>query len=1124
MSDEPGQKRKRNKRNTTATTSRRTVKCQRPKVSADEWMNRTPGSKNPGNTRTPSSESPGNTKIPVSTANTKTVVKCQKPGISAEEYFINNNLGKCAKIACQQQTEQISLTQCPAKVVSKVPGKGAEKIVRDQTSLSSPDTADNTRDRLNHSNGELAGEIRVGVATVPASENTKYKREKCVSSDTEISCVKPTPGVIKSDNSDDKNVESAPNIEIRTKIIHDTTLATKALMRASHSHDSVSTDCDNPRSISTKPEESLDLDRRERKSDQQIELGVPIQSSLTMAGIDNIWDGSSVDNANLSRHDTNSHLSPKIFVYVDKASEGSSVDKPYLATQQNRSLPCLPGQMQKTYPLGKMSLDVNVRASAPDLVSSHLSHTPHISKDHVFLRTHRRTSSLQLARRLSSDLTTIPEELEKRHSAEHPTIDIKGGFSRNNTLPRGFKANYDEYVQRGGDEGERVSKASSVICNNICQQWSGDTTSKVNHHTLHKLSTSIDSSIDTRHRNAEESVISKPHIPTTKPKGVSNTRTSNKLRKKVKSDLQPLNDKPSIPLKPKKGDSSFKRFKEAGEHIKKSVKARKNKEVTDKSQSTSETCKAKPERNTRRKVFHSKKTRDAHAKINIRDTSKESSQEELSKQSEKSSSKNRSNRYSKGVELFKSLREKNEGNNDEKGKYDNIRKEETVSDTSVQSSESSSSRYVQQSSDTIADRKQIEDHAGGMNDVDSGHSKKDGTSGDVNVMTNRPIIKSNADDELPLSPNKITNHSKEKEFKDAMIIPNGFVYFHTATKSGDKEVVSDELGEIYPDKTKTDNICDKHPQKYIHLEGTGDELDKSSDTDNDKSRESDKTDDSSVKTDSSYKIYDTTDEKTYDTTDDKTYDTTDDKTYDTTTDDKTYDSTDKMEESEKTDSTSDESDTTTESRSSLSMSEEKSDTDDKSSVDGMTMELDWRRRAYSRRREDSEDDREWKERSKRMTANLEWIRNEIGELKKQDQSLMRQFLQLRSTIHAMKRNQGSLTKPTNAQSCNFLHFPIAGNLSASFHDLSQFGSSNSINNALINIDNELNGNMGSLDGTSGGNEYLPEFRARTVSLVNGSRSTDMSEVAYVKPRTMTFSGGSKDTTERGLYESGEIPC
>ena len=105
------------------------------------------------------------------------------------------------------------------------------------------------------------------------------------------------------------------------------------------------------------------------------------------------------------------------------------------------------------------------------------------------------------------------------------------------------------------------------------------------------------------------------------------------------------------------------------------------------------------------------------------------------------------------------------------------------------------------------------------------------------------------------------------------------------------------------------------------------------------------------------------------------------------------------------------------------------------------------------------------------------------------------------------------------QSCNVFHF------SASFNDLSQFGSSTSINDALINIDNEMNGNLGSLDGTSGGNEYLPEFRARTVSLVNhvsGDRS--LSEARFVKPRTMTFSSGSKDATERGVYESGEIPC
>ena len=121
----------------------------------------------------------------------------------------------------------------------------------------------------------------------------------------------------------------------------------------------------------------------------------------------------------------------------------------------------------------------------------------------------------------------------------------------------------------------------------------------------------------------------------------------------------------------------------------------------------------------------------------------------------------------------------------------------------------------------------------------------------------------------------------------------------------------------------------------------------------------------------------------------------------------------------------------------------------------------------------------------------------------------------------MKRNLSNTSSTTDAKSCgNILQLQSSCSLTDGFSDLSRFGSSASISNALRNInDNDPNSNLGSLDGSSSGNEYIPEFRARTVSLVHGSRS----EVPFVKPRTMTFSSGSKDN-ERGLFESGEIAC
>ncbi|XP_003724213.1 uncharacterized protein LOC100889483 [Strongylocentrotus purpuratus] len=63
----------------------------------------------------------------------------------------------------------------------------------------------------------------------------------------------------------------------------------------------------------------------------------------------------------------------------------------------------------------------------------------------------------------------------------------------------------------------------------------------------------------------------------------------------------------------------------------------------------------------------------------------------------------------------------------------------------------------------------------------------------------------------------------------------------------------------------------------------------------------------------------------------------------------------------------------------------------------------------------------WKERGERMDNCLGWLREEITKMKKQDQSLMRQFMELRSTIHQLKQSstQQSLraTYLRNQSSC-----------------------------------------------------------------------------------------------------------
>lgn len=59
---------------------------------------------------------------------------------------------------------------------------------------------------------------------------------------------------------------------------------------------------------------------------------------------------------------------------------------------------------------------------------------------------------------------------------------------------------------------------------------------------------------------------------------------------------------------------------------------------------------------------------------------------------------------------------------------------------------------------------------------------------------------------------------------------------------------------------------------------------------------------------------------------------------------------------------------------------------------------------------------------KRLADNISWIRNEIGELKKQDKSLTRQFIELRSVIHHLRRYGYISRLPSYTQDLNSSQF------------------------------------------------------------------------------------------------------
>ncbi|XP_038076524.1 uncharacterized protein LOC119744590 [Patiria miniata] len=160
-----------------------------------------------------------------------------------------------------------------------------------------------------------------------------------------------------------------------------------------------------------------------------------------------------------------------------------------------------------------------------------------------------------------------------------------------------------------------------------------------------------------------------------------------------------------------------------------------------------------------------------------------------------------------------------------------------------------------------------------------------------------------------------------------------------------------------------------------------------------------------------------------------------------------------------------------------------------------------------------------RDREARMEQNIEWIRDEIAKLKQQDQSLMRQFLQLRSVIYQLK---GTVT--TGQRPVAKLPRIAASVESFSRYESNAEGLDSTVNNDMF-LAYEDGDDLCELDDQMALMEdpYLPEFRGRTVSLLNPGNlprtRVDSGGFGYLKSRTMSFSvGTSARELDRAIVE------
>ena len=268
-----------------------------------------------------------------------------------------------------------------------------------------------------------------------------------------------------------------------------------------------------------------------------------------------------------------------------------------------------------------------------------------LMKDVRFRKQHRRSSSLQLSRCMAFDLSTIPEESDGKRSDNTCSSLESLRFELRGTLPRA--ATLGTLYDNMAAEDKRLSYASS-------------------------------STPKRRDIFRYENPPKEKDVEIRRSKEFGRT---DHLTTKTTALERHTNSKPKVPAKPKKGHSNFKRFKDAKDHIiRKSVhKTRRQADAESKSQhhqpggneggvkhtKTTKHDKESAAAHSKRKVFHTKKARDANSYRSYTTQTSSETETETARDADKSKKtipgghRTFSRYSSRGVELFKTLRERN---------------------------------------------------------------------------------------------------------------------------------------------------------------------------------------------------------------------------------------------------------------------------------------------------------------------------------------------------------------------------------------------------------------------------------------------------------------------------------
>ncbi|XP_072035646.1 uncharacterized protein [Amphiura filiformis] len=172
-----------------------------------------------------------------------------------------------------------------------------------------------------------------------------------------------------------------------------------------------------------------------------------------------------------------------------------------------------------------------------------------------------------------------------------------------------------------------------------------------------------------------------------------------------------------------------------------------------------------------------------------------------------------------------------------------------------------------------------------------------------------------------------------------------------------------------------------------------------------------------------------------------------------------------------------------------------------------------------------DDTMNWKEREDKLQNALEWLRREISEMKKQDQLLMCQFIQLRSDVHQLKCTGTNRKSRKMAESCSDLiksppYLNDPGTAITKFQSTMALNNKNSMNEKFGDDDDDDDDDEYDADDperTLLEPEYFPEFRSRTMSLLPPVQKRRL-QSRMRTTRNKSFSAGSAENTDRGLSD------